>query len=182
MLLEVAKKWDSLGCYTIACKVVKEYGRIKLHKNSISITQDILNGIDKIPEDYNFLALDLRKSGIVCLDIENNPNSVSEFCDFLVKNGRNISEFFYEASLNGGIHIYFRSKNQNFERNRYDVRRNHIVFDVLYTGKAFLYPSKLGNKRYEAQTTSIYTIQTINDVEIIPKFIDDFIKDIKTQW
>jgi len=179
MLLDVAKKWDSLGCYTIACKVVKEFGKIKLHKNSIRITQDIINGIEKIPDDYNFLALDLRKSGLICLDIENYPNSVSEFYNFLEKNGRNISEFFHETSLNNGIHLYFRNNSNNFSKNMYDTRINHIVFDVLYTGKAFIYPSGLGDKRYEAKSPSIYTIQSINDIDFIPQFIDNLIRNIK---
>jgi len=175
MLLEVAKKWDSLGCYTIACKVDREYGILKLHKNSLPITQEILNGEEKIPDDYNFLALDLKKSGIICLDIENNPGSVSEFCDFLEKNGRKITDFFYETSLNNGIHVYFRNDYQRFERNIYNSRKNHIVFDVLRTGKAFLHPSKLGDKKYLAQDISIYTISTINEIEYIPKFIENFI-------
>jgi len=177
ILLDVAKKWNSLGCYTIAYKVDREHGRLKLHRNSLPITQNILNEEEKIPIFYNFLALDLKKSSLVCIDIDNNPYSLSEFYKILGKNSRKISDFFYETSINGGIHIYFRKKNNGIERNIYEGRKNHIIFDVIYTGSVFVYPSEAEGDKYERGEISIFTINTINEIEFMPHFLERFIKN-----
>jgi len=147
-ILEQASKWREIGVYTYACKVDLEWGIRKLHKNSIKITDAVFSNPALLPEDYNFLALDLENSEIVCLDIEGNPGSVEDFMDFIEEKSINLSDFLVEKTLNNGLHIYFRYNKVRRRENIFAMELKRIRFDVLCRGKAFTFPSYLGKKRY----------------------------------
>jgi hypothetical protein len=147
-ILTQASKWREVGVFTYACKVDLEWGIRKTHRNSIKITDDLLSNPSLLPEDYNFLALDLENSEIVCLDIEGNPGSVEDFMEVLEEKSIDLSDFLVEKTLNNGLHIYFRYSKVRRMENIFAMELKRIKFDVLCRGKVFTFPSYLGKKRY----------------------------------
>lgn len=139
-ILSQASKWREIGVFTIACKVDLEWGIRKLHKNSIKITDDILQNHDLLPDSYNFLALDLDNSDLMCLDIEGNPGSVEGFLEILESKSINLDHFIVEKTLNNGLHIYFKNSKDKRKENIFAMELKTIKFDVLYRGKAFTFP------------------------------------------
>lgn len=147
-ILTQASKWREIGVFTYACKVDLEWGIRKLHKNSIRITDDVISNPSLLPEDYNFLAIDLENSELVCLDIEGNPGSVDDFMNFLEKKSIKLENFLVEKTLNDGLHIYFKYNKARRRENIFAMELKKIKFDVLCRGKAFTFPSYLGKKKY----------------------------------
>lgn len=147
-ILSQASKWREVGVFTVACKVDLECGIRKLHKNSIKITDNIIGNPELLPNSYNFLALDLENSNLMCLDIEGNPGSVECFLEILKSKSINLENFIVEKTLNNGLHIYFKNSKDKRKENIFAMELKTIKFDVLYRGKAFTFPSILGEKKY----------------------------------
>lgn len=171
MILNYIQRWQELGANIGAGKCDEQEGKIKFLKKSIRIVpSDPL-----LPEwyEYNFLFIELGQSGLSCLDIEGTKNSVETFTSRLERLGISLESLFYEKSLNGGIHIYFRSLPGAGKKNYGPLKSGDILFDVLNKGRAFTSPSKLGEKEYKWGKINPFTIQSLQEIQEVPLWIND---------
>lgn len=171
-LLESSEKWRRLGIETILIKVEAEHRSKKLYRQGIRLYEGI--EIENIPDDFNFLAIDLNDCEIFCLDIEGTPGSVENFYSLLEKRGIDHSGFVYENTMNKGLHIYFR-KNGMRIKNEHFKRMEGIDFDVLTRRRAFTSPSSFNKKEYKWINDSFGRISSINDFPKFPESLLDFI-------
>jgi hypothetical protein len=170
-MIEHIQRWQELGVHIGLGKCEQQKGKIKFVRNSLRIKPGDLP--DPVWDDYNFLFIELAQSGLSCLDIEGTKNSVETFTSRLDQLGIHLSSLFYEKSLNNGLHIYFRSLSGGGKKNYGALRSGDILFDILNRGRAFTSPSHLGNKKYEWGEINPFTIQSLNDIQEVPDWIND---------
>ena len=159
------KLWG-LKISTSLIKFDKEVGYKKWYSNPIEVTNGIIEFIDF--KDYDFLVINLDKSGLVCLDIEGHADSVSDFYEFLDKNRIAISSLCVEKSMNDGLHIYFR--NDRHIPNTSWNEMGNIHYDIL-TKRAFTSPSAFNEKYYEWIHNPFADMKTTDDIPVVPRFM-----------
>lgn len=162
-------KWYGLGIETKICKIEKELGIRKLHKDSVYFSVDTAENFREKYKDYNFLGICLKDSGIMCLDIEGTPHSVDEFMGILEENSLKIKDFLVETTMNGGLHLYFRVPKGWKMRNIYASKHGNINFDVLFNGKSFTSPSEFMGKSYKFLGRSVFDLNSIGDIPEFPE-------------
>lgn len=173
LIVEYSKKWEILGIKSAAIKVEREHGSKKLFKKVTKLSAEILENQD-LQEDFNFLAIFLKDSGIFCLDVEGLPGSIKQFYKFLEERGVDHRSLMMETSLNGGIHAYFRTgmlslKTQHFK----DL--NGIKYDLLFDGRAFTCPSSFGGKKYEWQGQLFHRISSKDEIPEFPTVLSQLL-------
>ena len=171
-ILRYSKEWRRIGIETCICNVEKIMGIRKLHRFSIKITDELEKNPQRIPTGINFLGVILSKSPIMCLDIENEGESIEQFHQIIIDNGIKMGDMFGERSLNGGIHLYFRIPIDNRGRNQYKKSYKNLNYDLLFTGKCFTVHSFFKDKRYERFNRSIFDINSINDIPHFPESLN----------
>lgn len=166
-------RWQELGASIGLANFRSQRGKIKIIGESRRIEKN--DPPDPSWDEYNFLYIDLAKSGLCCFDIENIGNSVKVFKDRLSSAGKSLDSFFYERSMNGGVHIYFRSEGISGKKNYGSLRSGEIVFDALNKGRAFTSPSYFGDKRYEWGPINPFTIKSLDEIGKVPDWMNDII-------
>jgi hypothetical protein len=168
-LLGTANKWRDLGISTSIGKYSKEISQVKIIKDIRSIenidTEEILfnNG-------YNVLILEISKSNIFCIDIDNVDDSIKNFHNILDLNQSVLDDFFHEKTRNGGYHLYFRSKEKH--RNIIGNFYSGIRIDILLTGRVFTSPSSFNWKSYSFGKIKPDDLKSINDIMEMPEWLD----------
>ncbi|NBU98064.1 MAG: hypothetical protein EBS19_07615 [Spirochaetia bacterium] len=175
-ILKHCNKWHSLGVKTYICKVEKVFGIRKLYKDSIEFSPEFIEFPEKIPTGYNFLGVSLRESGLMCLDIEGTPGSLSDFLAILEEKSIKIDDFLVETTLNSGIHMYFKAPPKKVNRNVYAIKYNRINFDILFNGKSFSVPSQYGGKSYKFINKSIFDVNSLEDIQEFPASLNFLLK------
>ena len=176
-IIEYAKRWKAIGINSFSLKIEKEHGSKKLYKKAIKISDEMLVSPDILPDDFNFLGIFLKDSGIFCLDIESIHNSVNNFYTLLSERGVDPNSFLMEKSLNGGLHAYFRAGDLIIDDKHFKLLHG-IHFDILSNFRAFTSPSAFDDKRYEWIGTHFDTITELDQIPIFPEEIHDLIFDI----
>ena len=171
MLINYIQRWQELGVHIGLLKCDKQKGKIKFVNDTLRINPG--DRLDDSWNDYNFLFIELAQSGICCLDIEGTKNSVETFTSRLDILGIPLNSLFYERSLNKGLHIYFRALEGVGKKNHGSLRSGDILFDILNVGRAFTSPSYLGNKKYQWGEINPFTIQSLDDIQEVPLWIND---------
>jgi hypothetical protein len=175
----IKKLWD-FNIFTQVIKVEGEIKNRKIFRGCKSITEEIIQDLDNFDLDkFNFLAIDLRKSGLICLDIEGHPDSVNDFYSFLEKNNVKKDDLLIEKTINNGLHIYFRN-NYNLYKESHWNNLGNIHFDLL-TRRSFTTPSFFKNKKYEWIGDNFNKIKSKNDISNTPIFVLDLLK-IETKY
>ena len=174
LIIEYAKRWKSIGIDSFSLKVEREHGSKKLYRKSIKISDEMISSPDILSEDFNFLGIFLKDSGIFCLDIESIDNSVNNFYKLLSERGLDPNSFLMEKSLNGGLHAYFRSGGLIIENKHFKFLHG-IHFDVLSTTRAFTSPSVFNDKRYEWIGICFDEITKLEQIPIFPEELQDLI-------
>jgi hypothetical protein len=174
LILEYSKKWSSLGIETFSIRVEAEHGSKKLFRGMIKITDEVIKSPDLLPNDFNFLGILIKNSGIFCLDIEWINGSVDKFYSLLDERGIDPDSLLIENSMNKGLHLYFRTegliiKNEHFKE------LNGIHFDVLSNFRAFTSPSMFNGKQYEWIGNNFNLITDIDKIPAFPESLADFI-------
>jgi len=162
-------KWYALGIETKVCKIEGEFGIRKLHKNSVRFSIETARNFKEKYNEYNFLGICLRNSGLMCLDIEGTPHSVEEFMSILEEKSLKIDDFLVESTMNGGLHLYFRVPKDWKIRNLYARKHGNINFDVLFHGKSFTSPSEFRDKSYRFVGRSVFDLNSIVDIKEFPE-------------
>lgn len=171
-ILRYSREWRRIGIETCLCNVEKVWGIRKLHRFSIKITEELEKNPQKIPEGTNFLGVILSKSPIMCLDIENEGESIEEFYRIMEDSSIKIDDLFGEISLNGGIHLYFRIPDEKKVKNQYKKSYKNLNYDLLFSGKCFTAPSVFNNKRYDVLNKSIFDINSIEEIPYFPESLN----------
>jgi hypothetical protein len=168
IMYQEAVKWKSFGIDSFVMKVEAECGSKKLSKKFVKLDSEILLSPDNMPNDVNFFGIFLDNSGLVCLDIEHAPpGSVQNFFFFLEEVELNPDTFLMENSLNGGLHIFFRSPNLEIETKHFLEFRG-IGFDFLTKGRVFTSPSFFKQKKYQWWNGGIREFESKKEIQIIP--------------
>ena len=177
LILEHAKRWRSIGIDTVSIKVEGEHRSKKLYRKTLKISDEILNSPDMLSEDFNFLGISLRNSGIFCLDIEAINSSVDNFYSLLAEREIDPNSFLMETSLNGGLHAYFRTDDLIIENKHFKFLHG-IHFDILTRFRVFTSPSTFSGKKYEWIGTHFDRISSLNQIPKFPEELHDLICDI----
>jgi len=172
MNLTLAKKWNSLGIPVIGMYLHQINSGLKFASKVEDMDEDILEGKDP---DYNCLALFISESNLFCLDIANTDQSVPLFIKFLKSNGLDISDFLYETTMNGGLHLYFQ--NETFKKNTYRNNNNGISFDILCQGRVFTSPTSYGEHHYTFGEKNPLTLRSLQEVGKMPECIKELINE-----
>lgn len=173
-IVHFSKMWNSLGLQTMLLKVEHEHGSKKLYRMSKKITETELANPDLISNEFNFLAIFLKDSGLMCLDIESIENSVDKFYSLLETRQVDTSSFVVEKSLNGGLHLYFRIPDMEVKTQHFK-KLEGICYDVLVDGRAFTAPSHFKEKKYNWIGSCFETKTKIEDFPIFPIVLYDFL-------
>jgi hypothetical protein len=161
----IEKLWN-LEIFTSLIKFDYEEGYKKRYSNPTEITKGNINFIDF--GIYDFLAIDLMKSDLICLDIEGHPNSLNDFCQFLKSERVNLESLSVEKSMNNGFHIYFR--NTPYIKLQSWNGMGNIHYDIL--GKrAFTSPSIFRGKSYEWIYNPFEKMKKRDDIPNTPLWI-----------
>lgn len=171
-ILRYSREWRRIGIETCLCNVEKIWGIRKLHKFSIKITDELDKNPQKIPEGTNFLGVILTKSPIMCLDIENEGESIGEFYRIMEDSSIKIDDLFGEITLNRGIHLYFRIPDVRKGKNQYKKSYKNLNYDLLFTGKSFTVPSIFNDSKYDLFSRSIFDMNSIDDIPNFPESLD----------
>lgn len=166
------EKLLSLGIVPSVLKFKKEDGYKKLYKDPIKIKANNLHSTNF--DNYDFLAIELEESGLICLDIEDHYRSVEEFWNFLMEKRINTPLLFIEKSLNDGLHVYFRTGG-GIPKSHWNKLGN-IHYDIL-TKRAFTSPSSFGNKSYEWVYNDFNSLESIDDIPKIPPSMAEFLEN-----
>lgn len=173
-IIHFANKWNSIGISTVSLKVEHLLGSKKLFKRIIPITEEVFNNPEILPDDFNFLAVLLKNSGIFCLDVEGIPGSMESFYSLLKDRKIDTESFIMEKTLNGGVHTYFRVPEIPIQtkhlKNMYGIH-----FDVLTNLRSFTAPSKFRSKSYEWIGNNFYNISSIQEFPEFPESLFDLI-------
>jgi len=169
--IRYSKGWKRIGIDTCVCKVESVLGIKKLYKSTKKITDEIRESSKNLSTDFNFLGVVLTNSSIMCLDIEGNIGSVESFINILTENGLDLKDFFYERTMNGGLHLYFRIIQEEKTKNQYKKNYRGVYFDVLFNGISFTYPSKYLDKSYSKLNKDILFIKSIDEIPYYPEEI-----------
>lgn len=161
----IEKLWD-LEIFTSLIKFQREDGYKKRYKDPTDITEDTIGSLDF--GIYDFLVINLMKSNLVCLDIEDHPNSVADFYQFLKKERIDIRSLSIERSMNNGIHIYFR--NIPYLRIEHWNGFGNIHYDIL-NKRAFSSPSSFNGKYYEWMYNPFEDIKKRDDIQTTPRWV-----------
>jgi len=159
------KLWD-LDIFTSLIKFNGEIGYKKRYSNPIDITNENIKSVDF--DTYDFLVINLFRSDLICLDIENHPNSLTDFYRFLDKEGVDIKSLSVEKSMNNGLHIYFR--NTSHVPIEHWNGFGNIHYDII-NKRAFTSPSSFGGKYYEWMYNSFEIIKNRDDIPTTPIWI-----------
>lgn len=173
-IIHFSREWKSLGLEIMILKVELEHGSKKLYKIAKKITESEIANPDLISNEFNFLAIFLKNSGLMCLDIESIENSVDKFYSLLKKRQIDSSSFVMERSLNGGLHIYFRTPNFGIKTQHFKSI-DGIKYDVLVDGRVFTAPSSFNRKKYEWIGSCFESKTKIEDFPIFPVDLYDFL-------
>lgn len=171
-LIKWGSKWKKLGVSVVFGIIGAEFGRIKANKVKFVPEKEDCSDLDPSIE-VNYLAILLRGTSIVCLDVEGWQDSRSNFLKFLDEKGVDIETLFYEETRNNGFHFYFRSV-QPIE-NRLGLSKNGIFFDVLSRGKIFTTPTTFKNKTYRFGSNNPFTINSLDELPIFPPWAFELI-------
>ncbi len=177
LILDYANRWRSIGIDSVLIKVEGEHRSKKLYRKTVKVDEEILKSPDMLSDDFNFLGISLKSSGIFCLDVEGIGESVDNFYAVLDERGIDPDSFLMEKSLNGGIHAYFRVGELEIKNEHFKFLHG-IHFDVLTKFRAFTSPSKFRNKKYEWIGDSFYRLTSLDQIPKFPKELYDFIEDI----
>ena len=167
MDLSLAKKWNSLGVPVIGMYLHQISSNLKF----ASKVEDLL-GVDfdeSEEKDYNCLAIFISESNIFCLDINNIGDSIKSFHKYLELNNSKISDFLYEETMNGGLHVFFH--NEGFKKNSYHNDSHGIMFDLLCQGRVFTSPTSYGEQKYTFGNKSPMDLKSVDQIGKMPKFI-----------
>jgi len=169
-MINYISRWKYLGAalHILNCHHLR--GQIKFVKDSIITRPE--ESVKRKWANFNFLGIDLSLTGISCLDIEGTKNSVPEFKERLKSCGIDLSDLFYENSLNNGLHIYFRKKPNASKKNYKGNKVGNVLFDILNTGRAFTSPSYFGEKKYQWGDMNPFTINSLEDIQEVPDWIN----------
>ena len=173
MNLTLARKWNSLGIPVIGMYLHQINSGLKFASKVEDIDDEILEGSNE--PDYNCLALFISESNIVCLDVANKNDSVELFQEYLKDHGFKLSDFLYENTMNGGIHIFFRDK--DFKKNTYRNDNNGISFDLLCQGRVFTSPTSYGEQKYTFGEKSPLDLNSLQEIGKMPKCIKELINE-----
>lgn len=176
-ILRYSRGWGKIGIHTCICRVEKIMGIRKFHRFSVKITDEIHQNPEKIPEGSNFLGVILSGSPIMCLDIENEYESIEEFHRILDKNSVKMSDLFGETTMNGGLHLYFRIPMDKKSKNQYKKVNKNVHFDLLFNGKSFTVPSFFNEKKYTTFDRSIFDLESIEEIPEFPEFLSFMLYD-----
>ena len=143
-----------------------------MYGDPVEITEINVNSVNF--SRYDFLAIDLKKSGLICLDVEGHPNSVENFYKLLERKRIDRPLLFIERSMNNGLHIYFRN-DLNIIKSHWNKLGN-IHYDIL-TKRAFTSPSSFNNKVYEWIHNDFNNIKSKDDIPKIPTFMIEFLEN-----
>ena len=172
MDLNLARKWNSLGVPVTGMRMNGSMGNLKLVEKIEDIDRNVLRS--KRARDYNCLAIHITGSNMVCLDIDNIGDSIERFNEYLVSNGLDLSDFLYEKTMNGGLHLYFI--NEGVSRNRYAMRFQGIRFDLLSHGRVFTSPTQMGERCYQFGKKSPMELKSLSQIGKAPAAINALIQ------
>lgn len=141
-MIKYIRKFNDLEIPTFLINIKGEIGFRKLYRGMIS--SDKINESDI---DHNFLCINLKKSNLICLDIEGHPNSVESFYEFLSAHDIDSDSLLMEKTMNNGLHVYFKNNYDMWKESTFN-EYNNIHFDLL-TKRAFTAPSTFNGKTYE---------------------------------
>ncbi len=167
MDLTLARKWNSLGVPVIGMYLRQISEDLKFATKAEDLSEKELEGTDE--KDYNCLALFISKTNLICLDINNEDDSIPLFHEYLALNGSDISDFYYEKTMNGGLHLYFI--NQGFRKNLYKNDKDGIKFDLLCQGRVFTSPTSYGESSYSFGEKSPMQLNSVEQIGKMPEFL-----------
>jgi hypothetical protein len=172
-MIKWGNRWYELGVTVCFGHVATEMGLLKPNKVLFNSSDGNLEEAYNIDTrlDINFMAIRLSNTPIVCLDVEGKDGSDVNFIKFLEGHGVSLEDLFYEKTRNNGFHVYFRSNNKKF--NSFKNFNKGVHFDVLCNGKVFTTPSCFRNKSYNFGCNNPFTINTIEDIPILPSWFDE---------
>lgn len=173
MNLTLAKKWISLGVPVMGMYLHQISSGLKFASKVEDIDNDILE--NKEEPDYNCLALFISDTSLVCLDIANVGQSIPLFHSYLSDNGCTISDFLYETTMNGGLHIFFRDS--TFKKNTFRNLNKGISFDILCQGRVFTEPTTYAGDGYKFGGTTPLELDSLKDIQKMPDFIKALIDE-----
>lgn len=171
---EYIKKFKNLGISVYVIDVKAEKGSRKFHGGRKRNIEDL--NLD----EYNFLGIDLKDSGLLCLDIEGHLNSVNNFRKFLKDNFIDEENLLLEKTMNNGLHVYFRNIHDIQNESLWNIY-NGIHFDIL-TRRAFTTPSSFKGKKYEWIGDNFNNLKKIDDIPSTPNWILDLSKNQKKYY
>ena len=173
MDLTLARKWNSLGIPVMGMYLHQIDENLKFASKAEDWDN---NGLSEGQEkEYNCLALFISDSPIMCLDIDNVGESIEKFNKFMKDNNLDLSNYLYETTVNGGLHIYFL--NEGIKKNSFKNRVNGIHFDVLAQGRVFTSPTTIGEKKYMFGEKSPLQLNSLGQIGKMPNAIRELIKE-----
>lgn len=167
MDLTLARKWNSLGVPVIGMYLHQISEDLKFASKVEDLSDKELEDADE--KDYNCLALFISMTNLICLDINNEDDSISLFHEYLKSNGADISDFYYETTMNGGLHLYFI--NQGFKKNLYKHDNEGIKFDLLCQGRVFTSPTSYGDCSYSFGEKTPLQLTSVEQIGEMPVFL-----------
>ncbi len=170
-MVDHIKRWQKLGVHLYIMRGHEQEGKTKIYTEVQGISPS--DQIDPRWEELNFLAINLSKTPLVCLDVESTEGSVEDFMEILKRNNISVDSLFYETSLNGGLHIYFKAPTNKAKSSHIGLSKGKIRFDILNTGKAFTEPSNIGNKRCKFGRMNPFSIKGLEEIQDIPEWVQD---------
>jgi hypothetical protein len=172
MDLTLARKWNSLGIPVMGMYLHQIDETLKFASKAEDLDAELLEeGKEK---EYNCLALFISDTPMMCLDVDNVGESITLFHQLLKKNKADISDYFYETTVNGGLHLYFL--NEGIRKNVFRNINEGICFDVLSQGRVFTSPTTVGDKKYRFGEKSPLQLNSIAQIGKMPDFLKDLIK------
>lgn len=172
MDLTLARKWNSLGVPVIGMYLHQIREDLKFATKVEDLSDKELEGADE--KDYNCLALFISKTNLICLDINNEEDSIPLFHEYLKSNGADISDFYYETTMNDGLHLYFI--NQGFKKNLYKHDNEGIKFDLLCQGRVFTSPTSYGEGRYSFGKKTPMQLTSVDQIGKMPNFLVELVE------
>lgn len=172
MDLTLARKWNSLGVPVIGMYLHQISEDLKFATKAEDLSDKELEGADE--KDYNCLALFISKTNLICLDINNEDDSIELFHKHLRFYGADISDFYYEKTMNGGLHLYFI--NQGFKKNLYNNDYNGVKFDLLCQGRVFTSPTSYGDGSYSFGEKTPMQLTSVEQIGVMPVFLSRMVE------
>jgi hypothetical protein len=171
MNLALARKWRSLGIPVMGMQLRQIDEDLKFAAKVEDLEEEELE-ISR-SEDYNCLALFISDTPLMCLDVDNEGDSIPNFLDFLKANGSDISDFLYETTVNGSYHIYFLKDDE--KSTIFKSHSDGINFDVLVNGRVFTSPTFIGTKKYRFGKRTPLQLRSLDEIGKMPDFIKSLV-------